>query len=205
MKGLVKMTSTTLRDLGQADNTPARLGSSTLIMIDFQNTYRTGVMELEGAEAGVAAGARLLERARNAGSRIIHVRHDAGPDSPYDLTAPIGQISDEVAPIDGESIVTKQYPNSFHQTDLLSLLEGAGAGDDLVLAGFMAHMCLRSTAEGAFNLGYRPTVVADATATRSLTSPGGGIIGAAQLREASLTTITDVFGTVVGSSDDLTT
>jgi nicotinamidase-related amidase len=29
----------------------------------------------------------------------------------------------------------------------------------------MTHMCVNSTARGAFNLGYAPTVVANATAT----------------------------------------
>lgn len=56
--------STTLRDLSGLDNQPPRLSESVLVMIDFQNTYRTGVMALDGAEEAVAAGARLLARAR---------------------------------------------------------------------------------------------------------------------------------------------
>jgi len=35
-------------------------------------------------------------------------------------------------------------------------------GRQLILAGFMTHMCVNSTARGAFNLGYHPTVVASA-------------------------------------------
>ena len=37
----------------------------------------------------------------------------------------------------------------------------------------MTHMCVNSTARGAFNLGYAPTVVAAATATRALPGLGG--------------------------------
>ncbi len=44
---------------------------------------------------------------------------------------------------------------------------------DLVLAGFMTHVCVNSTARAAFNLGYRPTVVGEATATRSVPNPAG--------------------------------
>ena len=197
------MASTTLRDLSGFDNSPSKLGSSVLIMIDFQNTYRTGVMKLEGAEEAVAAGARLLERARDLGSTVIHVQHNGGKGSPYDINEEIGRISQEVAPMPGESIVVKQFPNAFHDTDLLKLLARAGPEKDLVIAGFMTHMCVTFTSEGAFNHGYRATVVADTTATRSLASPDGSVVSAAALKSSSLTTISDMFGVVVASADAL--
>ena len=66
----------------------------------------------------------------------------------------------------------KNYPNSFVGPDLDARLREA-PGRELILAGFMTHMCVSSTARGAFNLGYRPTVVASATATRELPGTGG--------------------------------
>ncbi|MEU4809426.1 hypothetical protein AB0H20_09490 [Nocardia fluminea] len=42
------MTSTTLRELNGFDQTPASLTNSTLILVDYQNTYTQGVMELTG-------------------------------------------------------------------------------------------------------------------------------------------------------------
>lgn len=197
--------STTLRDVIGLDNQPPRLSETALILIDFQNTYRTGVMALEGAETALAAGARLLERARAAGTPVVHILNDGGENTPYDIRAHIGAISDEVAPVDGEAVVVKQFPNSFHATDLEKTLSdlgiAPGTGKDLVLAGFMTHMCVNYTAQGAFNLGYRPTAVAEATATRSLTAPDGTVLPAAALQTAALTTITDLFGTVVPTVD----
>lgn len=199
--------STTLRDVIGLDNQPPRLSETALILIDFQNTYRTGVMALEGAETALAAGARLLERARAAGTPVVHILNDGGENTPYDIRAHIGAISDEVAPVDGEAVVVKQFPNSFHATDLEKTLSdlgiAPGTGKDLVLAGFMTHMCVNYTAQGAFNLGYRPTVVAEATATRSLTAPDGTVLPAAALQTAALTTITDLFGTVVPTVDSI--
>ncbi|AZM57115.1 cysteine hydrolase [Streptomyces sp. WAC 01529] len=199
--------STTLRDVIGLDNQPPRLSESALIMIDFQNTYRTGVMALEGAEAALAAGARLLERARAAGIPVVHVINDGGENTPYDIRAHIGTLSDEVAPVDGEPVVVKQFPNSFHATELEKTLTDLGVtpggGKDLVLAGFMTHMCVNYTAQGAFNLGYRPTVVAEATATRALTAPDGTVLSAAALHTAALTAVTDLFGTVVPTVDAL--
>lgn len=197
--------STTLRDVIGLDSRPPRLSESALILIDFQNTYRTGVMALDGAEEALAAGARLLERARAAGTPVVHILNDGGEGSPYDIRAHIGAISDEVAPVSGEAVVVKQFPNSFHATELEKTLTGlgfaAGSGKDLVLAGFMTHMCVNYTAQGAFNLGYRPTVVAEATATRALAAPDGTVLPAAALQSAALTTVTDLFGTVVPSVD----
>ncbi|MCX5195511.1 isochorismatase family protein [Streptomyces sp. NBC_00249] len=199
--------STTLRDLSGLDDRAPRLSESVLILIDFQNTYRTGVMALEGAEEAVAAGARLLERARAAGVPVVHVVNDGGEGTPYDIRAHIGAISDELAPVDGEAVVVKQVPNAFHSTELEKTLTGLGfgpgSGKDLVLAGFMTHMCVNYTAEGAFYRGYRPAVVAEATATRALTAPDGSVLPAAALQSAALTTVTDLFGTVVPTVDAL--
>ncbi|MFF3013252.1 cysteine hydrolase family protein [Streptomyces sp. NPDC057939] len=199
--------STTLRDLNGLDNRPPRLADSVLVMVDFQNTYRTGVMALEGVEEALAAGARLLERARAAGTPVVHVLNDGGENTPYDIRAHIGAISDEVAPVDGEAVVVKQFPNAFHLTELERTLTGLGAapgsGKDLVIGGFMTHMCVSHTAQGAFNLGYRPTVVAETTATRALTAPDGSVLSAAALQVAALTTVTDLFGTVVATVDEL--
>lgn len=186
---------TTLRAISGLPAAPASLAESTLVMVDCQNTYTRGVMELDGVEAALDQAAELLDRARSAGIPIIHVQHDAGEGSPYDLTAEIGAIVDRVAPRAGEPVIVKNYPNAFVQTDLDEQLK-AGSAQNLLLAGFMTHMCINSTARGAFNLGYAPTVVAAATATRSL--PGTSEpVSAAAVHAASLAAIADLFGVVV--------
>nr|MDT0526461.1 isochorismatase family protein [Streptomyces sp. DSM 41633] len=96
----------------------------------------------------------------------------------------------------GEPVVVKQFPNSFVQTDLDDRLKGLNASN-LVLAGFMTHMCVNSTARGAFNLGYAPTVVAAATATRTLAGPEGAPVPAAVMQSASLAAMSDLFAVVV--------
>lgn len=133
---------------------------------------------------------------------MIHVRHDAGPGTPYDVRAPIGQISDEVAPLDGEPVITKALPSSFVGTDLAERLERTGV-KDLILAGFMTHMCVNSTARSAFSLGFRPTVVASATATRDLPGTDGSLVPAAQLQAASLAGLADLFAVIARNAADI--
>jgi nicotinamidase-related amidase len=67
----------------------------------------------------------------------------------------------------------------------------------------MTHMCVSSTARDAFNLGYRPTIVASATTTRELPVPGGAPVPATTLQTATLAGIADLFAVVAGTPDDL--
>jgi len=186
----------TLRAASGLPADPPALGASTLIMIDCQNTYTRGPLELDGVQAALDQAEALLDRARSAGIPVIHIQHDAGPGSPYDVRGESGAIVDRVAPRDGEPTIVKTYPNSFTGTELDSLLK-QGPERPLLLAGFMTHMCVNSTARGAFSLGHAPTVVAGATATRDLPGTDGRVVEAAALQAASLASIADLFGIVV--------
>ena len=192
--------SATLRALAGRPVEPVPLAESALIMIDCQNTYTRGPMELVGVQAALDQAAELLDRARSAGIPIVHIQHDDGEGGLYDVRGESGAIVERVAPREGEQIVIKNYPNAFVGTDLQERL--TGGPQNLLLAGFMTHMCVNSTARGAFNLGYAPTVVASATATRSL--PGiGGDVSAESLQVASLAGIADLFAIVAPSVADV--
>ncbi|WP_029655051.1 cysteine hydrolase family protein [Marinobacter daepoensis] len=194
---------TTLRDIVGLGNSASAISDSALVIIDAQNTYREGIMKLDGVEPALQECRTLLDRFRAAGRPVFHIQHDAGAGSPYDLTAPIGQIADVVAPAPGEPVITKNFPNSFTQTDLDAQLRQAGV-QNLILAGFMSHMCVNSTARGAFSLGYNPTVVASATATRALPSrASGNTVPSGQVHEAALAALSDLPSAVVPSPADV--
>jgi len=195
-------TPTTLREIVGLGHQPARLSDSALIMVDCQNTYRVGVMQLTGVEKAILEAKALLERARALNIPIIHIQHDGGVGSPYDLTTDIGQISNEVAPQDGEYVITKNFPNAFVQTELDQRLKSLNI-ENIVLAGFMTHMCVNSTAHGGFNLGYKPTVVASTTATRPLQAAGGKVISAEQVQDGAIASTRDLYAAVVDRVSDL--
>lgn len=191
------MTSTTLRALNGFDETPASLTNSTLVLIDYQNTYTQGVMELTGWEQALDAAAELLTAARAAGTPVIHVINDGGKDTPYDITTDIGRIHPQLSPTPGEPTVVKSVPNAFVNTELAELIDATGK-PNLIIAGFMTHMCVTFTTEGAFLRGNTPTIVASACATRPL-----GDVPAAQLHASALAIITDLYGIVVPTPTDL--
>ncbi|TFV56121.1 cysteine hydrolase [Mycobacterium sp. PS03-16] len=193
--------SETLRTLAGLPATPPSLRDSALIMIDCQVTYTRGEMELEGVQPALDQAAALLDRARSAGIPVIHIQHDMGPGSLYDIRGESGAIVDQVAPRGDEPVVVKGFPNSFVQTDLDERLKALGA-TNLLLAGFMTHMCVNSTARGAFNLGYAPTIVASTTATRPLPAVDT-TVPAAAMQSASLAAVADLFAIVVPGVDSL--
>lgn len=194
--------TTTLRDIVGLGHEAAGLSESALIMIDCQNTYREGVMQLEGVEEALLHARTLLNLARDKGVPIFHIKHDGGEGSPYDLNTALGDIAEEVAPEDGEHVIVKNFPNAFIQTPLDEALRSRGI-ENIILAGFMTHMCVNSTAHGGFNLGYKPTVVASTTATRALQAPDGSIISAKQVHEAALASTRDLYAAVVNEVSDL--
>lgn len=192
----------TIRDIAGLPDSPAPLSESVLIVIDCQNTYREGVMQLSGVEPALQKTKELLHRARNAGVPIFHIQHDAGVGSPYDVTAENGQIADIVAPEGDEAVIVKNFPNSFSSTNLEELVRATGR-ENLILSGFMSHMCVNSTARGGFDLGYGVTVVENTTATRDLPDGKGGTIAAADLHAASLRGLADLVAIIVDDADEI--
>ncbi|CAL9669702.1 Peroxyureidoacrylate_ureidoacrylate amidohydrolase RutB [Streptomyces sp. enrichment culture] len=189
----------TLRELNDLGETPATLSDATLILVDYQNTYTSGVMELDGWKPAVDNAEALLKRAREAGTPVIHI-----VDKGYDLKSKAGQIIPALKPAKGEPVVEKSVPNGFHGTDLAEQVEKAGH-KNVIIAGFMTNMCTLFTTQGAFLNGNAPTVVADASATRPLplkSNPNG--IPAQQVHEAALATVQDLYGIVVPSQKSLT-
>jgi nicotinamidase-related amidase len=94
-------------------------------------------------------------------------------------------------------VIVKNYPNSFLNTDLHERLKAVNA-KNLVIVGFMTHMCISSTARAAFDLGYASnTVVAGATASRALPLGDGVDQPADQIQASNLAAIADLFAVVV--------
>ncbi|MEV3858609.1 isochorismatase family protein [Streptomyces sp. NPDC050095] len=190
--------TTTLRQLMKLDETPAKLSDATLVLVDYQNVYTDGTMELTGWREAVKNTKALLERARKAHTPVIHIVEKG-----YDLKSKAGQIIPDLKPAKGEAVVEKAVPNGFHETNLDAELKKTGR-KNVIISGFMTHMCTLFTTEGAVYHGYNPTVVGDASATRPLPvngNPRG--IPAKQVHEAALATIQDRFGVVVPKQRDI--
>ncbi len=188
-------TPKTLLEMSGADLKPPPLSASALVIIDAQNEYLDGKLALPDVRPAVDALARLLAKARAAGAPVVHIQHKGRAGGLFDLDARGGAIIDAAMPASGEHLVQKPLPNAFAQTGLDATLKKLGR-TQLVIAGFMTHMCVSSTARAALDLGYKATVAADASATRDLPDPMGGVISAAALHRAVLAALADRFAIV---------
>jgi nicotinamidase-related amidase len=184
----------TLFSLSGREPQVAHLPRATLVLIDCQNEYIDGALPLSGTRDACEQALRLLRAARRHKSRIIHVAHRGAPGGMFDRDTRRGAFIDLLAPTGDEIVVEKPRPNAFSGTQLESVL--GPAGTPLLLAGFMTHMCISSTARAALDLGWPVTIAADACATRDLPLPGGGIIRAAALHAAELAALSDRFAAI---------
>ncbi|WP_257458031.1 cysteine hydrolase family protein [Archangium lipolyticum] len=189
---------TLLSMFGAASAHPSPFDRAALVIVDAQAEYLpSGNLPLFGIDAAVAETARLLELARRHGTPIFHIVHHGPAGSPiFDPQGPGSAIIPAVAPKAGEAVVTKGLPNSFAGTDLHARIQATGR-KELIIAGFMTHMCISATTRAALDLGYRNTVVAAATATRDLPGPTGGVVPAAELQRNELAALADMFALVV--------
>jgi nicotinamidase-related amidase len=181
---------------------PSPWDKAALVLIDAQMEYVEGKLRLPGVKPALEEAARVLKLARKKGAPVIHIVHHGRPGGAlFDPEGPMSKIASEVAPAKGEAIVAKGLPNAFAKTDLQKTLEATGR-KELVVVGFMTHMCVSATVRASLDLGYRTTVVADATATRDLPDPlmcpeAHGVQPAETVHRATLAALADRFAIVV--------
>lgn len=171
--------------------------STALILIDIQNDYFPGGRkELVGSTEAAGAAARLLAEFRKASWPVFHVQHiSTQPAATFFLPGTTGiDIHPIVTPLTDEPVITKNYPNSFRETDLLERIRHLEV-DSLLFCGMMTSMCVDATVRAAFDLGFTCTVVQDACATLDL-SFNGEIIPAHQVHGAFLAAMGAVYAKV---------
>jgi len=192
----------TLLELAGADLKPAKVSNATLVLIDYQNEYVAGPLGLPGAAPAIQRAARLLGLAREATSPVIHVAHKGRPGGLFDRSAERGQIIAALAPRADETVIEKGLPNAFAGTDLHAILSKA-ARKDIIIAGFMTHMCVSSTARAALDFGWRVTIDAGACATRDLPDGAGSRVEADVVHKVALAELSDRFAIVARDSEEL--
>ena len=173
-----------------------------LLIIDIQNDYFPGgKMELEGAEAAAAKASSVLKKYRSEKIPVIHVRHlSTRPGATFFLPGTEGaEIHRAVQPQAGETVIEKNFPNSFRATALDEKLKLAGV-KELVVAGMMTHMCVDASVRQAADLGYKVTLVGDACATRAQ-SFGGETVPARQVHAAFLAALNGFYARVIRSDE----
>jgi nicotinamidase-related amidase len=179
---------------------------AALLVIDAQQEYFApgGKLVLPDGPAAVRRIAQALGWARSRGVPVVHVVHESRrPGAAIFVPgSPALQVHSDARPAAGEAVVTKHLPGSFTGTELESLLRERGV-ERVIIAGFMTQMCVDTTARQAAHLGFRVTVLADATAAMDVKGPDGETIDHHQVHRTHLGSLGG-FIADVARTDDIT-
>ena len=193
-------TTRSFRSLIGAPPSTASPKDSYLIIIDAQNEYAEGLLKTDNVASTRKTIADLLSVYRKSNpdtpSAIIHVTHSTPDGAPVFTpgTALAAEFS-ELKPESGEHTLSKTVPGSFTGTQLGEILERGGR-KKVVLTGYMAHVCVSTTARQAAERGYEVVLPREAIGDRDI--PGAK---AEEVVEGALRELADAFGTVVSAGD----
>jgi len=170
-----------------------------LLLIDIQ----IGLDELDyygGARNNLNAESNCriildLFRARNL--LIYHVMHNStSPDSPLHPSKPGNVIKPIVQPLHTEPLIQKSVNSAFIGTDLKEKLESENI-TELIIVGMTTDHCISSTARMAENLGFRTTIVSDATAAFDTIGIDGTLYEAELIHLTALASLKDEFVSII--------
>ena len=139
--------------------------NTALLVIDVQNGVVGAAHQRDAVVANVAS---LVERAREEHVPVVWLQH---ADEEIVKGSEGWQIVPELSPGDSEPLIHKNYPDSFEDTSLESVLSGLSAGR-LIVVGAQTDACVRSTLHGALARGYDAVLVSDAHTTEDQTAWG---------------------------------
>lgn len=106
----------------------------------------------------------LLDRARTSGTPVIYVQHNGPKGDELETGMPKWPIHPAIAPRDGEPVVQKKSPDSFHETQLQAELQSRGI-KRLVITGGQTQYCVDTTVRRAVAQGYDVILVSNAHTT----------------------------------------
>ncbi len=192
----------TMLQMAGATPAPATMADGVLLIIDAQREYTDGLLPLAGVQPAIEALAVLLDRARVAGAPVVHVRHQSKGKA-FNPASTGYEIVSALTPRAGEPVIDKDLPNAFAGTDLGKQLAGSGR-KNLIVGGFMTHMCVSATVRAATDQGFMSTIAADSVATLDLPdATGGATIEAAVINRITLAALSDRFAWIVARAQQI--
>jgi nicotinamidase-related amidase len=167
--------------------------ANALLLIDIQDFYFSGGRSpLENPEKASLNAQKILEKFREKGMLVVHIRHNARSGA---------ETHKHVMPIKKEQVISKNQVNGFKDTDLLPYLR-AHQIKQLVICGMMTHMCVEAATRAAYDFGFDCILIGDACATRDL-KYGDKIIKAEDVHLSTLSSLKGYYAKVINTEEYL--
>lgn len=177
--------------------------SAALVVIDVQQEYFDGALPIVHPDRHdvLARVVECMRTAHAAGLPVVVVQHaEPGEDTPiFREGSPMFALHPAVEAEHRDLLFTKHYPGSFTGTPLADFVAERGV-DELVICGFMTHMCCDSTARQAAHRDLAAVVLSDATGTIDLEAPDGSPVPARQVHDTELAVLASGFARVMDAA-----
>lgn len=175
--------------------------NTPLLVIDVQKAFdhpSWGERNNLEAEAHIV---QLIESWRAAGRPIIFVQHlSQSRSSLFHEQAETSQFKDCLQVQKGDVIIRKYVNSAFIGTDLEQQLRALGCSQ-IVICGLTTNHCVETTTRMAGNLGFKPILVSDATATFNRVGPNGKMYAAEEIHQMTLVNLHQEFAEIMETQD----
>ena len=141
-----------------------------LVLVDLQVRFVAGDAAVPDAAALLTTVAGLLDRARTAGSLVVHLQNDGAPGCVDEPGRPGWAL--HFPPAADEPVVRKRHDDGFRDTELERLLRSRHTVRP-ALAGLMSEMCVSATARAAMDRGFDVVLAHDCHATYDIPAAAG--------------------------------
>jgi len=147
-----------------------------LLVVDVQNDYFSGPMQVTYPPASFENILRAIDAAHQAGVPVVIIQTAISrPDAKvFRRGTPGWELHPEVARRPHEVVIHKELPGSFTGTDLDQWLQEHGIAT-VVICGYMTQMCCDTTARQAVHTGYKVEFLSDATGTLAFQNSAGSV------------------------------
>ncbi|HFK1546559.1 cysteine hydrolase family protein [Bacillus albus] len=135
-----------------------------LIVIDVQAGMYTAGMPVHNGEKFLEILQELIGECRSNDIPVIYVQHNGPKDHPLEKGTEGWKVHEAIAPQEGDRIVEKTTPDSFHKTNLNEVLQEKEI-EHVIISGMQTEYCVDTTTRRAFSEGYKVTLVSDAHST----------------------------------------
>ena len=175
---------------------------TALLLIDVQQSFmQRPYWRQDDVPAFLAACNALTAGCAARGVPVVRVFHTDPPEdrAPGDLAfAPESGLIrplDGLAPFDAALTLEKHRHSALAGTGLSIWLRRRGV-QRLIVAGIRTEQCCETTTRHASDEGFEVDYVTEATLTFDMTTPTGGVLTAAQIRERTATVLAGRFATL---------
>jgi nicotinamidase-related amidase len=135
-----------------------------LVVVDIQTAFVTGDAAAPASEQLLVNLSDLLDRARQAGSLVVHLQNDGPPGAVDEPGSPGWELYFPVSESPREVVIRKLKDDGFDGTALDEILRRQGVRRVCVV-GVMSEMCVLATARAALDRGFGVVMPHDGHAT----------------------------------------